>query len=239
MLVMGVPMKARVVVFFLAIATSVFAQAGKRGFGGVVFPGGGTSTGSTNVTRNFGGVVFPGGSPSNLVIGRPAVPPNTNANRNFQRTPTSSRRRSTGQVYVSAYPVYVGGFDNGYASQEPAPAQRATPVMIQAGPDGDFTTVPQNFDRSGYERPHSQITAVEEEPAAPEAPRYLLAFKDHTIYSAVAYWADGETLHYFTNGNTHNQVSMSLVDRPLTERLNRELGIEFSLAPVAEKPAEK
>ena len=48
-----------------------------------------------------------------------------------------------------------------------------------------------------------------------------MAFKDHTIYTAVAYWVDGDTLHYFTSGNTHNQVSLSLVDRELTERLNQ------------------
>jgi len=45
----------------------------------------------------------------------------------------------------------------------------------------------------------------------------------------VAYWVDGETLHYFTTGNTHNQASLSLIDRELTERLNRELGIDFKL----------
>jgi hypothetical protein len=62
-----------------------------------------------------------------------------------------------------------------------------------------------------------------------DAPRFLIAFKDRTIYSVIAYWTDGDTLHYFTSGNVHNQASMSLIDRPLTERLNRELGIDFTL----------
>jgi hypothetical protein len=62
-----------------------------------------------------------------------------------------------------------------------------------------------------------------------EPPRYLLAFLDHTVYSAVAYWVEGDTLHYFTSGNTHNQVSLSLVDRVLTERLNRESGVTLRL----------
>jgi endonuclease YncB( thermonuclease family) len=66
--------------------------------------------------------------------------------------------------------------------------------------------------------------------AAPSEPQqYLLAFKDHTIYAALAYWVDGDTLHYFTSGNTHNQVSLSLVDKALTERLNREAGTEVRL----------
>ena len=223
-------MKALVVVVSLAIATSSFGQSVKRGFGGVVFPGGGGSSASPNVTRSFGGVVYPGGSQSSIVIARPAVAPTVSGKSNFRRTPTTTSRRATGSTYVAAYPVYVGGYDNGTATQEPGPVQRANPVMLQAGPEGDFTTVPQNPNPPIYEpRPKGQVMAVEEEPAAPEAPRYLLAFKDHTVYTAVAYWADGDTLHYFTNGNTHNQVSLSLIDRPLTERLNKEMGIDFSL----------
>jgi len=61
------------------------------------------------------------------------------------------------------------------------------------------------------------------------ATHYLIAFKDHSIYSAVAYWVDGDTLHYFTTGNTHNQVSLSLVDRDLTKRLNEESGLQVNL----------
>jgi hypothetical protein len=67
-----------------------------------------------------------------------------------------------------------------------------------------------------------QPSAVDSATAEPS--HYLIAFKDHTIYSAVAYWVDGNTLHYFTSGSTHNQVSLSLVDRELTDRLNRESG---------------
>src|SRR5271157_568507 len=103
-------MKSLLVVFFLAVTTCVFAQSARRGFGGVVFPGGGSSA-SGGVTRSFGGVVYPGGSPSNLVIPRPATSVGTSANRNFRRTPAV--RNSTTPAYVAAYPVYVGGYDNG------------------------------------------------------------------------------------------------------------------------------
>jgi hypothetical protein len=48
----------------------------------------------------------------------------------------------------------------------------------------------------------------------------------------VAYWVDGDTIHYFTSGNTHNQASVSLIDRALTRRLN-EGGLDVKL------PAEK
>ncbi len=72
---------------------------------------------------------------------------------------------------------------------------------------------------------------MEDQPEPADSNHYLIAFKDHTIYSAVAYWADGDTLHYFTSGNTHNQASVSLIDRDLTERLNREMGTDFKLPP--------
>ena len=65
-----------------------------------------------------------------------------------------------------------------------------------------------------------------------DADYYLLAFKDHSIYSAVGYWVDGDTLHYITTGNVHNQVSLSLVDRDLTLQLNKGRGVQVTLMPV-------
>jgi endonuclease YncB( thermonuclease family) len=72
-------------------------------------------------------------------------------------------------------------------------------------------------------------TAPPASDSSEQTPHYLIAFKDHTIYSAIAYWVDGDTLHYFTSGNTHNQASLSLIDRDLTERLNRESGVAMRL----------
>ncbi len=75
------------------------------------------------------------------------------------------------------------------------------------------------------------------QPQAEPAPRveenqtYLIAFKDHTIYAALAYWVEDGTLHYVTNQNTHNQVSLDLVDRELSDRLNRERSVDFRLPP--------
>ena len=247
-------MKALAVVLSLALATSVFGQAVHRSFGSVVFPGGTSST-SPGITRNFGSVVFPGGTQTQPVYGgapvigvRPGVgagtliPVGGVPNSNVRRTPGNGRGARSTPAYVYAYPMYVGGgYDNSYAAAGTGAAaaaqrdrrlspqqQQATPVMIQAGPDGEYTTMVQRQPATIYEAPRRREIAEEPEPAA-DSTRYLLAFKDHTIYSAVAYWADGDTLHYFTTGNTHNQASMSLIDRELTERLNRELGIDFKL----------
>jgi hypothetical protein len=111
-----------------------------------------------------------------------------------------------------------------YPQQQP---QDVRPIIIQIAPDGTAKRL------ESQSAPAPQVYQPAEPPAAaPDAdqePHYLIAFKDHTIYSAVAYWFDGDTLHYFTRGDTHNQVSVSLIDRELTERLNRELGIEFKM----------
>ncbi len=246
-------MKALAVVLSLALAGTVCGQGVQRGFGSVVFPGG---TSGGGVTRNFGSVVFPGGAQMQPVYGGGAsvitrfgsgggnpVPPGRGQNRNG-RPPGNGRGAGLPPVYVYAYPLYVGGYDNSYAPQDPGlqqpppqqpnvvvvyPAQQqANPVMIQAGPDGGYTTSGQRQPATIYEAP-PQRDAVDVPEPANDSPRYLLAFKDHSIYSAVAYWADGDTLHYFTTGNIHNQASMSLLDRDLTERLNRDLGIDFKL----------
>jgi hypothetical protein len=163
--------------------------------------------------------------------------------QNFRR-PNTGRTSRTTTPYVYAYPVYVGGsygnYDSNYAPPQDQPmppppqGQHPAPVMIQAGPDGQYyTSGGQNQGPAVYE-PIRQARVEEDQPEPSEPNRYLIAFKDHTIYSAVAYWADGDTLHYFTSGNTHNQASVSLIDRELTERLNKELGTDFKL-PAAVK----
>jgi hypothetical protein len=78
--------------------------------------------------------------------------------------------------------------------------------------------------------PHGLILDFTDSDAVtPEPPHYYIALKDHHVYLAVAYWVERDTLHYFLPGNTHNQVSLSLVDYGLTQRLNRESGTEVQL----------
>jgi hypothetical protein len=150
------------------------------------------------------------------------------------------------------YPVFVGGlYDYGpyeYTDQSAAPQQQqpnnvtvvyppqqapvtASPVIVNVGiPPGQGQAAPpgsQTPPQSSYQEPAQQP----DDTASAESTHYLIALKDHTIYSAVAYWVDGSTLHYFTTGSTHNQISLSLVDRPLTERLNQGTGLEVKLPP--------
>jgi hypothetical protein len=67
------------------------------------------------------------------------------------------------------------------------------------------------------------------EPVKREPPHVLIALNDGWVYAAVAYWVDKDTLHYVTTNGDHNQVSLSLVDRKISARLNRTSQMAFVL----------
>jgi hypothetical protein len=222
-------------------------------FGNVVFPGG-TGATSPTIQRFTPNVAFPGGggprlnvpfSNQNAGLGNAGFGNAGFGNAGFGNFGVGQRRgggiRRSGGNFGSVYgiPVYVGGgyggyYDNAYGNPYGYPAD-AAPFQQQQPPPNVIVIYPQAPPQaSGYaaEPPQAGLTQPYVEPAAPSASEpahYLIAFKDHTIYSAVAYWVDGDTLHYFTSGSTHNQVSLSLVDRELTERLNQEAGTGLKL----------
>jgi hypothetical protein len=242
-------------VVFPGGATNPFAGV-VRNFGSTVFPGGaqvapvfGGAPPIVGARPPVGGITVGNGNFLPIVNGKGSNFRRFSGNNNFRG---GSRFNSNSpSVYVFAYPAYVGdgGYDNSYAPngygpqdmmppqqppqqpnttivfppQQPQPQQVPNSVMIQAGPDGQYTTTGQRPGGTIYDVPQGDNAQ------GTDNPRFLLAFKDRTIYSVIAYWTDGDTLHYFTPGNVHNQVSMSLIDRELTERLNRELGIDFKL----------
>ena len=221
---------------------------GVRGFGSVVFPGG--TSAMPGIQRTTGSVVFPAGGNRQIAI--PSIPFSV-TDPNFAtrlgaitqgRPPVQNRpgqfpgRQHGGNTVVYAYPVYVGSgyYDNPYlqAPQQPPanvtviyPPQQATPVIVQYPADASYTQPQQPV--SIYEPPVREQVM---EPARMSEPsHYMIAFKDHSIYAAVAYWVEGETLHYFTTGNVHNQASVSLIDRDLTGKLNHDSGLEVKLPP--------
>lgn len=226
-------------------------------FGSVVFPGGTAAT--PGVHRTFPNAVFPGGGGPTLSVPLSSKDPTRlsgtfgNPNRaigvgngfvggfNGFNGGFGRRRGTTILPYPYPVPVYVGGYgagyDSGYGGYPPdqgAPAQAAPqqPNVIVVYPPAQQSAVIGPPPDSAFAAPPAPAPAQSDvgAPAEPAEPsHYLIAFKDHTIYSAVAYWVEGDTLHYFTNGSTHNQVSLSLVDKDLTERLNREAGITMQL----------
>ncbi|SPE39321.1 conserved exported hypothetical protein [Candidatus Sulfopaludibacter sp. SbA3] len=194
------------------------------GFGSAVYPAGTAAT-NPGIQRFTPNVVYPGGGGPRLVV------PNANGNGNFQR-------RGNGGSYLYAYPVYVGSYgssvydSSAYGAGGQAPQQpNVTIIMPPQQPPVIINQydAPPRPQMTVFQPDTAPAATPQAEESAPEAPHYLLAFKDHTIYSAVAYWVDGDTLHYFTAGNTHNQVSMSLIDRAMTERLNKDTGADLKL----------
>ena len=225
-----------VVILFLAVVP-LSAQywatgVGVGGFGNIVFPALGHAPAGPHP---YGNVISPAIPNAGLV-------PGFRSSNGFGRGPGygngyGRRRANTSGIY--AYPVFIGGYGpaygNGYAPPDqpsdapPAAQSGPPPVVINqyfGTPPPDQAPPPDSANSNFH---YYQAPANTEAAAPADSSYYLIAFKDHTVYSAVAYYVDGDTLHYFTIGNVHNQVSLSLVDRQLTEQLNRQHNVEVRL----------
>jgi hypothetical protein len=69
-----------------------------------------------------------------------------------------------------------------------------------------------------------QPTVADDQPTV-----YLIAMRDHTIFPAVAYWVEGDTLNYITTQGGHNRATLAAVDREFSKQLNDERHVEFRL----------
>jgi hypothetical protein len=58
---------------------------------------------------------------------------------------------------------------------------------------------------------------------------YLIAFQDGSIQAALAYWVNGNTLHYVSTRREQREAPLESVDRALSQRLNRERRLELHL----------
>jgi hypothetical protein len=65
--------------------------------------------------------------------------------------------------------------------------------------------------------------------ASASSPLYLIALKDHTIYAAVAYSVQVDTLLFVTLWNEQKRAPLNLIDRGLSIQLNRERHVNFQL----------
>lgn len=207
------------------------------GFGSVVFPGlasppalanpfGSTSMFATRLGATISG--YPG----------------------YNGAPSGGRRGGFGGggaiAYPVPYPVFVGGYgyDGSYGPpQQPPPnitivmpqsaAAPAPPVTVnQYGPG----TQPAGETESDASPNIRTYQAPAREPAGASLPEsdqvlFFIGLRDHTVYTALAYWVEGDLLHYITPQGKHNQVSLDLVDRELSSRLNEGRKVEFRLPP--------
>lgn len=223
-----------------------------HGFGNVVFPGTGRAPlAAPSIVNPF--YAHPTTHAQRLgatISGYPGYTPGYTTG--YGRTAGYGRgfgSRGNAVLVPYAVPVY-GGYDYSYAPPAPPPVtvlvpQPAPTVVINQyyQPEGakpvmrDYSETPlpeANPSRlQSYQAPVPSFP--DPKPARPSpAPQdkptiYLVAFKNGTIHAAYGVWMEGDTLHYITAQGTHNRASLELVDRALSEQLNRERGIDFKI----------
>ncbi len=109
------------------------------------------------------------------------------------------------------------------------PQQSTPPVTInQYAPEGgeapsSGAAAPSGGSVQTYQAPS------EERPEPDGQVMFFIALKDSSVYTAVAYWVEDGTLHYITPQGKHNQVSIALVDRQTSAKLNAGGKVEFHL----------
>jgi hypothetical protein len=150
------------------------------------------------------------------------------------------------------YADHGDGFDGFYSDLSPdayAPYQTQpevpTPSVVINEAFRTDTIHPQLRDYSNVKLPEpgtvvvppSAATAAPTQPALQSAPAladdrpiiFLIALQDHVILPAVAYWVEGNTLHYISLDGAPHQVSLGLIDRDFSKQLNRERNLPFAL----------
>jgi hypothetical protein len=80
-------------------------------------------------------------------------------------------------------------------------------------------------------RDNTVLAAALAAPASAGSPIYLFALKDETVRPAVAWWVEGNVLHYVTPAGKQAEAPLDAVDRALTDRLNAERNVRLQLPP--------
>jgi hypothetical protein len=237
------------------IAASSPAAAQFGGSGGGRTPG---ATGAnlalhsmTNPLGGFAPIATPGLPP----VARPPVarPPMGNYPGYVPGAPLYNARRYGRSVgYPYAYSVWVPDYFDyvdqnqyytpyGYGYPAPAPpvVQNTAPAPSQPviinqyfnspGPGQPAAQAPASPNPGFLPESNDRTSVAPGDPLAPPQNYYLIAYKDHAVYPALAYWVEDRTLHYVTTQNTHNQASRDLIDIAVTKSLNRDQNVQFSI----------
>jgi len=241
-------------VVLLIPSALVLAQRGPTygslgGFGNVLYPG--TGHAPNSAVNTYPGQVYTTGPHTYTTAGRTYGYP--------VNPPRYSHPGNHGRGVIVPYPVFIGGgYYGGYApdayavppaappvpQEEPmyypnqAPSvvinqtfvpDRANPVVREYPDAGSQESSGLRTYPSPQTNPYADMPQARAPQAEPQATIYLLAFKDHNIVPALGYWMEGSTLHYVSVEHDMNQVSLDLIDRDLSQRLNDERGVEFKL----------
>lgn len=206
----------------------------------------------------FGNILFPGGisqHPQNLGT---SVSGNLPHNYGMRSGPNGRGSGANGRLRTVVVPYAVPYYDNSYyvppqpqpnitvvVPQQPAPSvvinqsftpETARPLLRDYSESDLPESNPSNSSVRIYEAPmrsggtNNQPRTGNLAPQADDKPTiYLIALKDSSIHSAIGYWVEDSTLHYVTPQGTANRVTLDQVDRDITEQLNRDRHIEFTL----------
>lgn len=209
------------------------------GFGRLSNPGGlpGTTGGA-----GFGRLIYPGtGAPA--AARNPRLPGSP-----LGALPPQVAHGSHGIAVAVPYPVFYGGGYYDYEAPSAPYSQQgyAVPSYNNSYGNGyDQMTQPPVVIINQYFKPdaanpvvrdYSNVPLPQPAPQA-DAPQentdqqvmFLIAMKDHTIFPAVAYWVEGDTLNYITVQGVKNSASLDLVDRDFSKQINKERNVEFGL----------
>ena len=133
--------------------------------------------------------------------------------------------------YAYDYPYYPASYPT-YSNSYPQ-AQPASNVTVVYPPQQPDRANPSMTEYDQYGQPvRRDAPAASSAPAGAStsgSPIYLIAFRDRTIRAVSAYWVNGNTLHYVTMEHQEQQAPLDSVDRSMSEQLNRERRVPFSL----------
>ncbi len=230
----------------LLVAATGWAQRAPdpTGFGRMSNPGAvvGTTGGA-----GFGRLIYPGtGAP--VAVRNPRLPGSPLVAAPVPRVPHGSH----GNAVAVPYPVFYGGGFYDYEAPD-APYSQDVSQIPAYGNGYDQTTQPpvviinqyfkpdtanpvmRDYSNVPLPAPGSQAAnaGCEQRPGcrrqADQQVIFLVALKDHTIFPAIAYWVEGDTLNYITVQGAKNSVSLDLVDRDFSKQINQERKVEFGL----------
>ena len=144
-------------------------------------------------------------------------------------------RFGTGVVipYFIPYPVpsgaeaYPEAEAPGAATYQNSPESQ--PLAIPPGNWAPPLIGPTHREENLQPVPNLQTASARPDAPDPTQIVFLIALKNHWVYTAIAYWLQGPILHYITPQGVHNQVSLSLIDFRTSTKLNAGRPGEFAL----------
>jgi hypothetical protein len=175
------------------------------------------------------------------------APRPTGGNAGFHRVNTAPPIRvvAPARTFLAPYPIFYGGYYygpyTGYDTAPPPPAydygdpntpqsyaydpNQAPPVLINRNYQPDsINPVIRNYSGDTVQDPQANA-GINDTPQIV----FLIAMKDHTIFPAVAYWVEDNTLNYITTQGVHNSASLDNVDRDFSKLLNNQRQVDFAL----------